>query len=476
LGPGESSVESFENCIFDWSSFGAEVTVTLVADVYDDVRECRGGVGGPYEENNEYMEVWRNPGFVKVTGRILYQEAEALSGSSSNPGPLNLGGFKPFRFGKLRIDSVTDNYKSQTILTDSQGYFSAYIPRVEGRVLRIHIGGEDMHDQGMNYAVKVARDYDWCNEYVSWDSIVTKTIHESGDIDFGELKIGAEQNYDFEGLIRETYIWPGWVCGGEERPLEGGSAYFNIAETILVGRMYADGNRADSDQIGKVSVAYPDPTFYDIAWQNPFFDEIYLPPPNNKNGYKDLGFVDEVILHEYAHHLTEEISENDWALAEHDPCFEASGLLDPGEFAWFEGFAEYFAHLIINNHSDPSDPYHLSDVNTDFSWYENPICDGEVPSLLQEGGVTAFLIDLVDEPGAFKDSVNENFDNIRGLDGMIFHIFDTEMDNVVDAPDICEFAYGEEGLWERATDRGYPSESDLQALWNHYRTYCASGG
>ncbi|MEM2291787.1 MAG: CARDB domain-containing protein [Nitrososphaerota archaeon] len=466
LSPGRSSEESF-NYIFDWSQYrdGAPIYyLTIFADFNNNVEEYRG------EANNEREFQWRNPGFIKITGRILYQEADAPTGNDRNRGPLNLRDFKPFRFGKLYFRSITDSYKSQVIITDSNGYFSTFIPRVVGRQLRIRIGGEEVLDGNMNYAVRVGRDFDACNEYVGWDSINTITIPDTGDIELGELKVGANQNIDFEGYVQETYI--DWICGWR-RPLPGGSAYFNIAETILVGRMYADAHRdiSESDSIGRVSVAYPDSGPFDFgapAWENPFYDEIYLTGPREANGYRDLGFVDQIILHEYAHHLSEEISENDWALAIHHKCFCATGL-DPGEFAWFEGFAEYFSHLLLYLHSDRSDPHYLSQESADFEWYETPLCDGNVPGLLQEGGVTAFLLDLVDDPRTFEWSVSEDFDRISGLDDMIFKIFDTEMDNVIDAPDIFEFMNGGDGLIARARREGYPSEDDIMLLYRHYQ-------
>lgn len=487
INAGQEVVRSF-NYVFDWSRYrpdvaGPEIRLRVFADYNDEVEEYRG------ESNNEANFVWRNPGWVRVSGWIWYQEADALSGSPNNKAPIQERGYKPARMLKLKIVELESGfwepenfrYESQVIVTDSQGYFSTYLPRVVGRELRIHIGGEDM-DGNINYAVRVGKDFDGCNEYVGWNSNVTKTVQPTGDIDFGVLRIGARRNVDFQGYVKETYILWGLFCGwtksmGQALGWDGGSAYLNIAETILVAREYADANRApgEGDSIGRVSVAYPDPTYYGISWENPFFDEIYLTPPNEHNGYRDTGFTDATILHEYAHHLTEEISQNDWALQEHDKCTVASPW-DPGEFAWFEGFAEYFAHLLINLHSDPSDPRFLSLSDTEFGWYESPQCDGNVPSLIQEGGVTAFLIDLVDSPGSFRGSVEESFDRISGLDRMIFWIFDTEMDNAVWAPDMGEFMYCPDGLLARARSQGYPSEADIQLLWDHYHTYFTIGG
>ena len=480
LGVGESIDIKFPY-IFDWSNFQNTpyVYVRVIADFNDNVMEY------VREDNNELEEEWRTPSFVMITGRILYQEADAPAGSETNKAPLILGGFKPFRYGKLYLWSLGGDYRSQVILTDSEGYFQVFVPRVPGRQLKIRIGGEEVLDGEMNYAVRVGKDFEGCNEYVGWNSINTIIIPESGDIYLGELKIGAEQNIDFEGYVQETYHCFIWCFCGWKKDLQGGSAYFNIAETILVAREYADAHRDDSDAIGRVTVAYPDlgpvgEWWYPIvgwlgvtppAWQNPFTDEIYLSPPIEENEYRDMGFIDDAIIHEYAHHLSEQISENDWALAKHDRCYMAPDpWLDAGEFAWFEGFAEYFAHLLINIHSDPSDPRYLSRERTDFTWYENPECDGQTPSLLQEGGVTAFLIDLVDEPGRFIGWRDEEFDRISGLDDMIFKIFDTEMDNSVDAPDIFEFMYCPDGLLARARRAGYPSEEDIEMLWNNYHT------
>lgn len=146
------------------------------------------------------------------------------------------------------------------------------------------------------------------------------------------------------------------MCGGDRHNLNGGSAYFNIAETILVERMCADQNRDDDEAIGRVDVAYPSEGPREMiaglvgdapAWTNRFNGEIYLPEPNETNGWRDLGFQDETILHEYAYHLTEEVSENDWALHSHAACT----LID-GEFAWFEGFAEYMSAFLTNKYRE----------------------------------------------------------------------------------------------------------------------------
>lgn len=378
-------------------------------------------------------------GYVRISGYLQYEKEYDEYDPGLDAMILGLRAFRPIREGKVELRGCY----SETTYTDSSGYFEFVVPREEGEEFYIKL-------KAHNYAARVEKDFDACNEYAWWESdrMVTPA---SGDLDRGDLMVGIDTDLDFTGYWKEgrhtcipfTDIC---ACGGNRHNNNGGSAYFNIADTILVGRTYAEMpiNRVDNDSIGRVDVAFPDPTHTGGAWQNPFFDEIYLP-----EGY---GFLDATILHEYAHHLSEELSENDWALADHDVCDRITyGCaqtgpvlwtcfpLDPGEFAWFEGFANYFGRFLTNQYR--TGPNCLSQEDTQYEVFEDIYQECTVVGCEREGGIMAVLWDLVDEFGSsdYPDSEDEHFDHLNGYDATIFRIFDGPLQNVVDAPDMGEF-------------------------------------
>lgn len=382
-------------------------------------------------------------GFVRVSGTLLYEEADALEG-----GLYLAGDFKPIRYA-----SVVLNPHGYSGLTDSHGYFEFMIPREAGVAFQLQV-------RPQNYAARVEKDFDWCNEYVWFSRDERFTIPAAGDVDLGRMEILAAGNRGVRGYWAEH---DEWFCGSDTYAINGGSAYFNIAESILVARMYADGSREDSDGIGRVDVAYPDPTTSGVSWTSPFWDEIYL-VPHDMTG-RDSGFVDETIVHEYAHHLSEEISENDWAIDTHSACYR-SDWLDPAEFAWFEGFAEYFSAFMTNRHR--TGEYALSQERQYYAGIENPsLYRCGMYDYGVESAVCAALWDLVDEPGPdYPDAQAEPFDTVSGQDRAIFGIFDTELDNVVDAPTICEFIGGEYGWVNRF--HGQPLETAIDPIMFEY--------
>jgi hypothetical protein len=318
-----------------------------------------------------------------------------------------------------------------------------------------------------NYAVRIARDSDGCNEYVYWYG-KTVPVPLTGDLDFGDLRVGKDKNLEFAGNWRETTSGFCAWDGKESGPVNGGSGYFNIAETILVARQYADALRDDNDSIGTVDVEWPDS---EKSSYNSYWEEIQLLPGS--------GFNDGTICHEFAHHLEEEISENDdyWGSGKHNLC---SADKDE-EFGWKEGFAEYFGTIVPHNHQSP-DPKFLSNPNVGESTAENqascPTSNEEV-----EATVLAVLWDLVDDPGSpvphpyksgvtstFPLSVNESFDTVSGKEALIFSIFDNECDNFADAPDLCEFI--EEGWDCRLSGK---QRDAIDAILKHYNVNCSRG-
>jgi hypothetical protein len=239
-------------------------------------------------------------GYIAIKGRILYEDA-TKDGKKST-------GFKPVRYGRFQLRlgkdyPFTSQVRHYVKLTDSQGYFNIVTERKGIKSAYVYLGSQTGWYKA-NYAVRIARDSDGCNEYVYWYG-KTFPIPSTGDLDMGDLRVGINSNLEFAGNWRETTSGFCWMDGDESGSIKGGSAYFNIAETLLVARQYADALRDDSDSIGTVDVEWPDS---EKSSYSSYWEEIQLLPED--------GFSDGTICHEFAHHLEEEISENDdyWGL------------------------------------------------------------------------------------------------------------------------------------------------------------------
>jgi hypothetical protein len=428
---------------------------------------CYDGVQNQYEEGVDCggpCKVDCGGENFMIHGRLMYEEADAPSGLSA-PRAFSPQLFKPIREVKVELRENLHFGLVDAEMAGPDGWFEFVVPRKAEQQLYLSI-------QAQNYAANVEKDFDGCNEYVWWDSKVLQTP-STGNLDLGELKVMTKDDYpvgDFFGYWKGTEpSWKPWTwgCWGQEhhRLKDGNisqSAYFNIAETILVEREYAE-DQKPNDDIGKVSVAYPETGGFiagmsagDTSWTNPVNGEIYLFEPVDENGFRDLGFADDVILHEYTHFLTDEISENDWAIVSHNWCVPITGAVEnfpdisPGEAAFFEGFAQYMSELLINMHHDKAGFPYLSQEGRFGGGIEEPCgctaADATCPALgaNQEAAVAAVLWDLVDEPGAdYRYSVDESsFDTTAGQDAYIFDIFDSDIEFIIDAPTICDFAKG----------------------------------
>jgi len=418
-----------------------------------DACDCDDGVWGPSEKGVDCGGPCTKCGYVAIKGRILYEEASSDGKTSA--------GFKPVRFGKFQLRLGKDYpFTTQASLvksaTDSNGYFNIVVARNSIKSAYVFLGNPtDLYS--INYAVRLAKDLDGCNEYISWHG-KTFEIPKTGDLNLGDLRIGIDKNLEFTGHWEETYKGFCSWDGNETGKIDGGSAYFNIAETVLVAREYADGLRSDTDSISYVDVEWPDT---EKSSYNSFWEEIQLLP--------ERGFSDGTIIHEFGHHLQEEISENDdyWGDSSHDLCTADKDE----EFGWKEGFSEYFGTIIPHHHQDSSDPRFLSGPNVGYSSAENQ-CSCNVSNEEQECTVLAVLWDLVDDPTdtSFTLSSTESFDTVSNREAIIFAIFDSELDNFGDAPDLCEFI--EEG-WDcrlSGTQR-----DAIDAILTQYNVKCSRG-
>jgi PKD repeat protein len=389
-----------------------------------DACDCSDGVRGGDEEGVDCGGSCTPCGYIRVTGRILYEDPNT---GWSGPPPVAT---RPVRYGYFTLISYTEEnivVCNRYGMTDSRGYFSLLVPRSAiGKNARIQLGERGFFIA--NYATRITRDLDGCNEYVWWMSREFRSP-PSGDFSFGELKIGNTRNIDFTARWGEMDA----DCDRVINTFDGGSAYFNIADAILAARQYADKYRDDSDGISKVDVQFPDPacgvSCYSGEWK-----EISLTD----------GFDDGTIVHEYGHHLEVTISKRAGGGGEHTVCTSKNK-----NFAWKEGFSEYLGTIVPLHGrpelartllpagaailTDPNIPFRAIEENTHcakeaFAWGET-----------REMNVAAFLWDLADLPGqTFRESSNEKFDRIGNKEGIIFSIFDQELEQG-DTPDLCRF-------------------------------------
>ncbi len=422
LGPGESVDVTFDRI---WhprhsSSLPSEHIIEFVVDSTNAIDEI------PNEENNIATTTWDFPmscddgiknrdevdvdcggrycprcGFVEIRGKIVYED---LTENRTTR-------WLPSRFTKFKIEG---DLNFGPMATDDQGNFSVPIEQIHaGKKIKLRI---DMWD--VNYAARIAKDLDYCNEYVWFESKNDITIPQRGILNLGELRVGKDTNYEFVGYWKEEKF--SVFCGSSPHLIEGGSVYLNIADAILTARMYADANRDDNDGIGRVDVQYPDED-----WSNysSFWEEITL----TKDSETDHGWEDGSVAHEYGHFLQNKISEENVYVS--SPSHKFCTDKDNTEFAFSEGFAEYFGNFMVAKNS------HLSFPDISYKDIETPGCSHIGADM--EAGVAAVLWDMVDDNN-FPDSQSEPFDEVSGLDSIIFKMLDSELDHWYDAPDVCE--------------------------------------
>ena len=435
------------------------------SDKAGDACDCSDGVWGPNETGIDCGGSCTQCGFKAIKGRLLFEDASPMGFTST--------GFLPSRLTSFTMFIYTGNSNNYTKvgelsgLTDSTGYFNIVLPDT-GLTGAAIVMGESENDYDVNYAVEVARDYDWCNEYVWWYSSI-RQFPKTGDFNMGDLRVGMNKDLDFVSNWWETTDGFCSWDGKEGGSLNGGAEYFNIADAILTARQYADGRRDDSDNIGRVSVQYPD---NDGDQYNPYWQEISL----NSNSAKNSGYADGTICHEFGHHLQRTISTSDTYFGTDGMSHSFCTYGKDEEFAWSEGFAEYFGSVVPHFYNSLSGP------NIDWSRIESPAssASGFTPCSKfgweGEATVAGILWDLVDDPNSsFTSSTSESFDTISGEDTLIFEIFDSELDNwgvwtSADAPDICEFV--EQG-WN--CRKSGTATSAIEPLLSHFSVNCDKG-
>jgi hypothetical protein len=395
--------------------------------------------------------------FVAVSGRILFED---MSGDGST----SRGAFPARRiYFHLMHDADGDVSGKET--TNNDGTFNVVIPaRYKGESLTIRIGDCGHYKEGFNYAARIARDYDGCNEYLKWIS-TPFIVPERGDLDIGDRIINASANGDFSFFIEHkgydsTYpcytIWP---CDDEQVSGNGGSVYFSIADAALAGREYADEFRGGTDAIGKVKIEYPEggQTKY-----NPARDTILLT--------EDRGFMDGTVIHEYGHYLANKISYLNPMGGAHSRCdFKLP------EFAWNEGWSEYYGTIVPHYflHRSGYRVNSLTSPNFEFTDIENLTC-GTDDGQRYEGHVAVILWDLADDPATYSGSYAETWDTVHYNEYLTFRVFDNQFGGATGhayVPTLCRFInYG----WDDDDfdDVRNGEISDIDPLLTHMSVEC----
>ncbi len=335
---------------------------------------CNDGIRNQGEEGVDCGGPCVPCGFIRVEGRVLYEK------DSTN---------YPAREIVVEIELLDeDELLAKTpVITDDNGYFEGIIEKspsatkIRARILP------------RNSAAIAYKDLDGCNEYVKIVTTPKDLELENNTFSFGSIVVPS--NNSRGRIVAYSAEHPSLFCGGEIKDIEDPATYLWIIDVMLEGRRYADENRDDSDPLFRVDVQYPkdvDVSFYSTRW-----DEVTLTPNPTH----------ETVLHEYGHFLEDTISRFDYKGGDHTLCTNKGT-----KFAFGEGFPTYFAGVVGVRGGYPMR----------YSQFENYSLIGcRENSEEIESTVTSFLWDLFDER-------NEPFDGLNGLDGVVFEIFDNELE------------------------------------------------
>ena len=372
-----------------------------------------------------------------VEGFLTFEDGDA----GTNLTFTVVGPPKPGRL--IRVKVVENNDSDEEFgegWTDSNGFFSLAVedvPDNERLSLLLEVD---------NYVTKLFLDTDIGDEEYKL------LANNFGAGVFGSIDAGT-QNVRIFYFAREVDE-NGFLPGGGEQHSVAFAAAMNINEVILVAREDMDNNRdpREGDGIGSVDVEYGDE-----AW-NHYFEDLVLTcgridgqaPPSNTSGF-DYGLIDETIAHEYMHHLQYEIGSWDGHDGSHSFCTEIESFWwNEPEFAWSEGFADYFGNFIALTKPGMS-TVGVNDIETSCGTrgsgvnFQSNVRD-EDRWYSVEGHIAGVMWDLTDGWGG--DS--ETWDQIDGaaIDGhrIVMQIFDYELGDAGfawgffdDAPDLREF-------------------------------------
>ena len=371
-----------------------------------------------------------------IKGKILFEDGDPtpinLNDLVPRPGLMN-SFFRPARCVQLSVEAIAGGttYLIGRGHTDDQGSFSLTVlphsvfPNIT-LIMEIN-----------NVAVRVWVDLDADNETL--ENIIAIPSTQQGDIDLGERRQLTRYSTQY---IDETGF------GFRSTTVVSFNAAMNINEVILATRGDIISNRdpSEDDVINQVDVEYGDEdgTSYssNIVITGTLVNNQV--PVENDRGLDD-GFVDQVIAHEYSHHLQHWIGAWNCCGGEHGPC-----TLDNEELAWSEGFAEYIGfHMIFKPDGSPRLNMTRIGSTLGFLNLDNMICRSPCTSnddlcwISQEAHIFGILWDLRDTLGSGDDAWDHVDGTAIGAHNTIIQIFDNELDpwggDFADAPDLIEF-------------------------------------
>ena len=396
-----------------------------------------------------------------IRGKLLYEV-----GQWDGTGYTTRGTYEPIQNARFRIEACRDDACNQiawreVVETTHFGNFKLETSRTGIKKIYLLLGSRDNDNEITYYqpndAVRIMEDLEGCNQYVFW-ATQYYALPPTQELNLGDLTVGLDNDKDFVGWIHEE---GDWTCDGTNQQKPGGSAYFNIIDAIGKGYEYAQNHRDDSDSIGLVDIEFPEQLSNDEeSYYNPWArepDEIILK-------YYD-GFEDGRIIHEYGHHLNEEIGEPDNYVGEmkHSRCSDKGDT----EFAWSEGFSDYYGTIVPHYYRN-SVVSPLENPDFPYGFIETPDCSTSSGSM--EATVAAILWDVADDKGTqFPGSIDEYWDNVEGQERAVFEIFDNELDVYSnDAQDICDF----QQAWNGRFSDNQAMRDGLDGIMHHYQVYC----
>ena len=170
---------------------------------------------------------------------------------------------------------------------------------------------------------------------------------------------------------------------------------FNLANTAQLGLKYANARRdpLETDVIAQVNIQ---PT----SWFDRDSATYYDPGFHTIMVQTSAVFEDLVILHEYGHHLQTQISRVTGWPSYHDGCamrLSKGGLLiNSPEYAWTEGFAEYFSRAVVR--AMPAESSLNGNIAAggtfSVSALESPVTCSVIGSSSQAGTITPAMVEL----------------------------------------------------------------------------------
>lgn len=220
---------------------------------------------------------------------------------------------------------------------------------------------------------------------------------------------------------------------------------FNMIETLRHGFAYANAHRDpnETDVIPRVNVQ-PD-AIGSVSWYYPIGGTLMV-------NSRDVS-SDRTLLHEYGHFLQDKIGTMPWILSDHDGCVAKDAVfghvINSPEHAWLEGFADYFAEIVIG--TAPAGTFLPTGGLERLGMCTNVPLDRWIPDEAVEDYVAASLWDIADPS-------NEAGDSLSGFETEIFQIFDRELDG--QSASLSTFRTA----WR---NRGLPGDALDNILWHH---------